>query len=78
MLVRNLITDVAGLKVGHADNATLASGATAIVFDEPAVASVDLRGGGPGTRETELQKLATLHGEAFGITRSRIRLVDAG
>src|SRR5882757_9189956 len=52
--VRNLITDVSGLKVGHADEAKLASGTTAIVFDEPAVAAMDLRGGAPGTRETEL------------------------
>ena len=52
--VRNLITDVPGLKVGHATDLRLGSGATAIVFDEPAVASVDLRGGGPGTRETAL------------------------
>ena len=35
-------------------DAKLGSGATAIVFDEPAVASVDVRGGGPGTRETAL------------------------
>ena len=51
---RNLITDVAGLRVGNADDARLASGVTAIVFDEPAVASVDVRGGAPGTRETDL------------------------
>jgi D-aminopeptidase len=52
--LRNLITDVAGLKVGHAEDTRLGSGSTAIVFDEPAIASVDLRGGGPGSRETEL------------------------
>lgn len=52
--MRNLITDVAGLTVGHAEDARLGSGTTAILFDEPAVASVDLRGGGPGSRETEL------------------------
>jgi D-aminopeptidase len=52
--VRNLITDVAGLSVGNADDASLASGVTAIVFDEPAVAAVDVRGGAPGTRETDL------------------------
>jgi L-aminopeptidase/D-esterase-like protein len=52
--MRNLITDVPGLKVGHADDARLGSGATAIVFDTPAVASVDVRGGAPGTRETDL------------------------
>jgi L-aminopeptidase/D-esterase-like protein len=51
---RNAITDVAGVLVGHADDARLASGVTAIVFDEPATASVDVRGGGPGTRETDL------------------------
>jgi D-aminopeptidase len=52
--VRNLITDVPGLKVGHAQDLRLGSGATAIVFDEPAAASIDVRGGGPGTRETAL------------------------
>jgi L-aminopeptidase/D-esterase-like protein len=52
--MRNLLTDVPGLKVGNAHDATLASGTTAIVFDAPAVASVDVRGGGPGSRETEL------------------------
>jgi L-aminopeptidase/D-esterase-like protein len=51
---RNLITDVPGLRVGHAGDARIASGVTAIVFDAPAVATVDVRGGGPGTRETDL------------------------
>jgi L-aminopeptidase/D-esterase-like protein len=52
--MRNLITDVPGLKVGHAQDLRLGSGATVVVFDEPAVASIDVRGGGPGTRETAL------------------------
>src|SRR5581483_8435565 len=52
--MRNLITDVQGLRVGHADDAKLASGSTAIIFDEPAVAAADVRGGAPGTRETDL------------------------
>lgn len=52
--MRNLITDVPGLKVGHAQNLRLGSGATAIVFDQPAVGSIDLRGGAPGTRESAL------------------------
>jgi L-aminopeptidase/D-esterase-like protein len=51
---RNLITDVAGVRVGQAQDARLASGVTAIVFEEPVVASIDLRGGGPGTRETDM------------------------
>jgi D-aminopeptidase len=51
---RNLITDVAGLQVGNAEDARLRSGITAIVFENGAVAAVDVRGGGPGTRETDL------------------------
>lgn len=52
--MRNLITDVPGMKVGHAEDLRLASGATVVVFDAPAVASIDVRGGGPGTRESDL------------------------
>jgi D-aminopeptidase len=52
--LRNLITDVPGLRVGHAQDLRLGSGATAIVFDQPAVGSIDLRGGAPGTRESAL------------------------
>jgi D-aminopeptidase len=52
--LRNLITDVPGLKVGHGTDTRLGSGATVVVFDAPAVASIDVRGGGPGTRETAL------------------------
>jgi len=50
----NLITDIPGVKVGQAGDATLGSGTTAVIFDAPVVASVDVRGGGPGTRETAL------------------------
>src|SRR5215469_15013226 len=75
--VRNLITDVPGLKVGHAEDMRLGSGATAIVFDAPAVGSIDVRGGGPGTRETALldpaqtvegiDAIALSGGSAFGL-----------
>lgn len=74
---RNSLTDVHGLAVGHADDAALGSGVTAIVFSEPAVASVDVRGGGPGARETELlapertveriDALCLSGGSAFGL-----------
>jgi D-aminopeptidase len=53
-VARNLITDIPGLKVGHAGDAKLGSGTTVVVFDRPVTASVDVRGGGPGTRETAL------------------------
>ena len=49
--MKNLLTDIAGVRVGQADDARLASGVTAIVFDEPAIAAIDVRGGAPGTRE---------------------------
>jgi D-aminopeptidase len=53
-VMRNLITDVPGVKVGHGTDLRLGSGSTVVVFDQPAVASIDVRGGGPGTRETAL------------------------
>jgi L-aminopeptidase/D-esterase-like protein len=52
--MRNLITDVAGVRVGHAEDHKLGSGTTVVVFDNPAIAAADLRGGGPGTRESAL------------------------
>ncbi len=74
---RNAITDVADVLVGQADDAALASGVTAVLFEHPAVASVDVRGGGPGTRETDLlspektvekiDALAFSGGSAFGL-----------
>ena len=53
-MARNLITDVPGIRVGNAGDAKLGSGVTVIVFEKPVTASVDVRGGGPGTRETAL------------------------
>jgi D-aminopeptidase len=66
--LRNLITDVPGLKVGHAEDMRLGSGATVIIFDEPAVASIDVRGGGPGTRETALLDPAQIVEDIDAIT----------
>ena len=56
--MKNLLTDISGVRVGHADDRRLASGVTAVVFDRPAVAAIDVRGGGPGTREGALLDLA--------------------
>ncbi len=50
----NLITDVAGLRVGHAHDAKLASGVTVIIIDRENAASVVTRGGAPGARDTAL------------------------
>jgi L-aminopeptidase/D-esterase-like protein len=57
--LRNLITDVPGVLVGQAEDMRLGSGVTALVFEQPAVASIDVRGGGPGTRESTLLDPAT-------------------
>jgi L-aminopeptidase/D-esterase-like protein len=54
--LKNLLTDISGVRVGHAHDAAIASGVTAIIFDSPAVASIDVRGGGPGTRDDAMLK----------------------
>ncbi|HEV7440651.1 MAG TPA: P1 family peptidase [Methylobacterium sp.] len=74
---RNSLTDIPGIRVGHAGDARVASGTTAIVFDAPVTAAVDVRGGGPGTRETDLldpertvagiDALVLSGGSAFGL-----------
>lgn len=53
-MMRNLITDVAGVRVGSDDDARIASGVTAVIFDEPAVASIAIHGGAPAVRDTAL------------------------
>ena len=50
---RNLITDVDGLSVGNADHAGARTGVTVILPEKRAVAGGDVRGGAPGTRETD-------------------------
>src|SRR3954471_5354083 len=80
MSEKNLLTDVAGVSVGHADDAALASGVTAILFDRPAVASVDVRGGGPGTRdETLLDPVSTVEAiDAITLSGGSALGLDAG
>ena len=75
--MNNLLTDIAGVRVGHAGDAARASGVTAVIFDEPAVAAMDVRGGGPGTREgalldvantvEKIDAIALSGGSAFGL-----------
>ncbi len=74
---RNAITDVPGLRVGQAADPRAWTGVTVILPDSPAVAACDIRGGGPGTRETDLLAPETLvervhalclsGGSAFGL-----------
>jgi L-aminopeptidase/D-esterase-like protein len=74
---RNLITDVAGLRVGNHHDTTLRSGVTVLLADQPLTASVSIMGGAPGTRETDLlapdklvqhvDALVLSGGSAFGL-----------
>src|SRR6266550_5190572 len=48
------ITDIPGIRVGHDTNLEAGTGCTVILCDTPAVGGVDVRGGAPATRETDL------------------------
>ncbi len=73
----NLITDIDGLRVGNAQDDKLKSGATVLLCDQPATASVQILGGAPGTRDIALLEphnsvqavdaLVLSGGSAFGL-----------
>ncbi len=73
----NLITDVAGLRVGQSQDKHIKTGVTVVVGDAPMVAGVHVMGGAPGTRETDLlapdktvqtvNALVLSGGSAFGL-----------
>jgi L-aminopeptidase/D-esterase-like protein len=64
---KNLITDIAGLKVGHATSEHARSGATTLLCGSGWAAAVDVRGGGPGTRETDALAPENLVGRAHAV-----------
>ncbi len=78
--MKNLITDVPGLRVGNADDARLASGVSAVLFDERAVAGIAALGGAPALRDGALlspemtvdwvDALVLSGGSAFGLNSS--------
>jgi L-aminopeptidase/D-esterase-like protein len=88
--LRNSITDVPGIEVGHAQNKRALTGCTVILCREGAVAGVDVRGGAPGTRETDLLNPGNLvekvhaillaGGSAFGLDAASgvMRYLEAG
>ena len=75
--MKNSITDVPGIEVGHAQDADALTGCTVLICRKGAVAGVDQRGGAPGTRETDLlapvNLISKIHalllsgGSAFGL-----------
>ncbi|MGH6860402.1 MAG: P1 family peptidase [Phyllobacterium sp.] len=74
---RNLITDIAGIRVGNVSDDAVKSGCTVLVCDTPATAAIQVLGGAPGTRETDLLEphntvesvnaLVLSGGSAFGL-----------
>lgn len=54
------ITDIAGIRVGHAQDLAAGTGCTVVMCPEGATAGVDVRGGAPGTRETDLLRPGNL------------------
>lgn len=79
-MASNTLTDVAGILVGHATDATIRTGVSVIVPPPGTIASVDVRGGGPGTMETdalapegtveEIHAIVLSGGSAFGLAAS--------
>jgi L-aminopeptidase/D-esterase-like protein len=77
MKLNNNITDVRGIKVGHAHNIRAITGCTVILCAGGAVGGVDQRGGAPGTRETDalhpmhlvnvVHAIVLAGGSAFGL-----------
>jgi L-aminopeptidase/D-esterase-like protein len=65
--LRNLITDIAGLKVGHATDENVRTGVTALLCGTGWSAGVDVRGGGPGGRETDALSPENLVGRAHAL-----------
>jgi L-aminopeptidase/D-esterase len=49
-----LVNEIEGIKVGNAQNLKGPTGCTVVICEEGAAAGVDVRGGSPGTRETDL------------------------
>jgi len=73
----NLITDVKGLRVGNASDDSVKTGVTVLSADKPFLASVNVMGGAPGSRETDLLEpdkvvdavdaMALAGGSAYGL-----------
>ncbi len=75
--MHNDITDIPGIRVGHDSNPEAGTGCTVILCDSPAIGGVDVRGGAPATRETDLLRpmhlvdlvhaIVLAGGSAFGL-----------
>ena len=74
------ITDIAGVKIGNAQDEDAMTGVTVFLFDPPSIGGVDVSGGGPASRESQLlapltnqvpvNALVLSGGSAFGLDAS--------
>jgi L-aminopeptidase/D-esterase-like protein len=64
------ITDVQGIKVGHFTDSRRPTGCTVVLYEQGAVAGVDVRGSAPGTRETDLLKPTNLVDKVHAVVLS--------
>ncbi|HEY6465966.1 MAG TPA: P1 family peptidase, partial [Candidatus Acidoferrales bacterium] len=64
------LTDVHGLKVGHFTEAGRPTGCTVVLCEQGATAGVDVRGGAPGTRETDLLNPINTVQQIYGLVLS--------
>lgn len=65
--LRDAITDVPGMRVGHWTDRRAATGCTVVVYEAGAVGGVDVRGAAPGTRETDLLRPGNLVEEVHAV-----------
>jgi L-aminopeptidase/D-esterase-like protein len=65
--MKNAITDISGLSVGHAQDEQALTGCTVVLCEDGAIGGVDQRGGAPGTRETDAMHPMHLVNEVHGI-----------
>ena len=83
------ITDFEGLQIGNAENTEAATGCTVLLFGKDgAPAGLDVRGGGPASRESELLKpmaaAQIIHaillsgGSAFGLDAAKVSAASGG
>jgi len=70
MKLQNAITDIPGIRVGHAQNQEALTGCTVVLCEGGAVGGVDQRGGAPGTRETDALHPMHLVEQVHGVVLS--------
>lgn len=76
----NDLTDITGISVGQSHDDRAGTGVTVILPDDPAITAVDVRGGGPGTRESDVFNPGGLvnHADAIVLSGGSVYGLAAG